>query len=192
MKYISLFTLLFLLVSCNQDHENLIAKNQLGQLDNTTKIHEIKSVLKSDSVELVYATTPYGKIIKSTIKRVLVYDTTGQQILNLKPSKALDSLSNISNIRILSKQYKTKNGINLGSSFADIKKYHDISNIQSSPRSIVISLKDLNASISFDRSVLPGDIQFDREAEIKPTMIPDDAKINRFWLYFSAQKDVDE
>lgn len=192
MKYISLFTLLFFLVSCNQDNDYLIAKNQLGQLDNTTQIHQIKSVLNSDSVELVYATTPYGKIIKSTIKRVLVYDTTGQQILNLKPSKALDSLSQIRSIRVLSKRYKTKNGINLGSSFAEIKKYHDVSNIQSSPRSIVISLRDLNASISFDRSVLPGDIQFDREAEIKPTMIPDNAKINRLWLNFDAEKDVDK
>ena len=80
----------------------------------------------------------------------------------------------------------------MGSTFAEVKKHHDVSNIQSSPRSIIITLKDLNAFVSFDRKVLPGDVQFDLEADIKPTMIPDDAKINRFWLNFDAEKNAEK
>lgn len=192
MKYLSLFACLFLLISCEKNQKYLIAKNQLGDLNHTTKVHQIKSLMASDSVELINAMTPYGKRIESTIRRVEVYDTTGQQILIINPTAGLDSISNIKSIRILTDKYKTKDGIALGSSFAEVKKHYEITDIQSSPRSIIMPLKELNAFISFDRKVLSGDIQFDRDAEIKPIMIPDDAKINRFWLNFEVQNNGEQ
>lgn len=192
MKYLSLFTCLLFLYSCQDNQIHLIAKNQLGDLNPNTKLYQIKSLLQPDSVELINAVTPYGKSIESTIKRVEVYDTSGQHILVIKPTAGLDSVSTIKDIRILSDRYKTKNGISVGSSFADVKKHHKISDIQSSPRSIVIPLDDLNAFISFDRKVLSADIRFDNDAEIRPVMIPDDAKVNRFWLNFETQKDAEK
>ncbi len=193
MRTLSLLLLLLIISSCEKDQQHLIAKNQLGDLTQNTKISDIENLLKTDSVIIIKPRNPYGELMESSTKEVQVFDTTDTQILNIKPDTALDSISHIKNIRIFTDKYKTKNGIGLGSTFAEVKKYHDIGNIQSSPRSIVISLEDLNALISFDREVLPGDIQFDLDADIKNTMIPDDAKINRFWLIFEADKKlVDE
>ena len=191
MKYISLLVLLIFMTSCEKDQKNLIAKNQLGDLSNTTKIFEIKSLLKSDSVVNINAKDAYGRRIASAIKEIEVYDTSGQQVLVIKLGSALDSVSLIKNIRILSEKYKTKDGIALGSTFAEVKKNHEVGNIQSSFKSIIITLKDINAFVSFDRETLPGNVRFDLEADIKPTMIPDDAKINRFWLNFEAEKNVE-
>lgn len=192
MKYIPLLVLLLFISSCQKSTKNLIAKNQLGPLNNSTKVFEIQTLLKSDSVVKVNAKNPYGKTINSTTSQVDVYDTSGKQLLMIKPHGASDSVSQIKNIRILTDTYKTKDDISLGSTFADVKKHYDVSHIQSSPRSIIITLKDLNAFVSFDRKVLSGDLRFDMDADIKPTMIPDDAKINRFWLNFEADKNANQ
>lgn len=184
--------LLILMSSCEKDNKFLIAKNQLGDLTNTTKISQIESLLAQDSVILIKARDAYGREISSAIKEVEVYDTSAQQILNIKPSSGMDSVSLIQNVRILTDRYKTVNGIALGSTFAEVKKHHDINNIQTSLKSVIITLKDLNAFISFDKEVLSGDVRFDLEADIKPTMIPDDAEINRFWINFEADQNKDE
>ena len=192
MKYLSILVFLILLTSCEKDQKNIIARNQLGDLNNTTKIFEIKSLLKLDSIVNINARNAYGRKISSTIEEVEVYDTSGRKVLTIKPGSALDSVSPIKNIRIFSEKYKTKDDIALGSTFAELKKYHDIGKIQSSLKSVIITLKDINAFVSFDREDLPGDVRFDLDADIRPTMIPDDAKINRFWLNFTAEKDVEK
>lgn len=192
MKYISIFILFLVISGCQKNTENLIARNQLGVLNNSTKIFEIESLLKSDSIVKNNAKDAYGGMINSTIGEVNVFSTTGEELLTIKPHGALDSLAHIKNIRVLNNRYKTKNGITIGSSFAEVKKHHDVSNIQSSPRSIIITLEDLNAFVSFDRKVLSGDVRFDMDTDIKPTMIPEDAKVNRFWLNFEADKNAEK
>lgn len=186
MKYINVLVLLLILSSCAKDNSTLIARNQLGYITQRTKFSDIEQILKRDSVVIENATNPYGANISSTVKSIRVYDTSGQQTLLIKPAAGMDSLSAIKSIRVLTDKYKTKDGISLGSSYAEIKKHHDISNIQSSLKSVILTLKDINAFVSFDREVLPGDVRFDLDADIKKTMISDNAEINRFWLNFEA------
>jgi len=190
MKYITYLCLLFIIMSCEKNNDFLIAKNQVGKLDNTTKISEIEALLASDSVVTTKAKNAYGYPISSVVEGVEVYSASGQKILKITPDNSLDTISHIENIRILSNKYKTKNGLSIGSTFAELKKYHDISEIQTSLKSVIITLKDLNAFVSFDRNILPSEVRFDLDADIKPTMIPDDAEINRFWINFEASKDA--
>lgn len=177
-------------MSCEKNNDFLIAKNQVGKLDNTTKISEIEALLASDSVVTTKAKNAYGYPISSVVEGVEVYSASGQKILKITPDNSLDTISHIENIRILSNKYKTKNGLSIGSTFAELKKHHDISEIQTSLKSVIITLKDLNAFVSFDRNILPSEVRFDLDADIKPTMIPDDAEINRFWINFEASKDA--
>lgn len=192
MKYLKFLILFLILSSCAKDKKTLISKNRLGDLTNSIKISEIENMLPEDSIVTVNARNAYGEFISSAVKQVEVYDTSDQQVLVIKPFGGMDTLSKIRSIRVLSKRYKTKNGIGLGSTYKDLKKYHDVSNIQSLANSIIITLNDINAVASFDRNVLPGEVRFDMEADIKPTMIPDNAKINRFWINFSEEVDVKE
>lgn len=185
MNYLRMLSLFLVISSCQDDTRHLIAKNKLGNLTHTSKVYQIDSLLASDSVVTTNARNAFGGTLSSVVKAIKVYDTSGKQILNIKPFGSMDTLSDISSIRVLTEQYKTKNGIGLGSTYKDLKKYHDVNNIQSLANSFIITLKDINAVVSFDRKVLPGEVRFDMEADIKPTMIPDDAKINRIWVNFS-------
>lgn len=175
-------------MSCQKDNQFLIAKNQVGALNYNTKLYEVDSLLPSDSVVTINARNAYGNSLASVVKEIEVYDTSGLQILNIKPSGGMDTLSGIRSIRILSDKFKTENKIGLGSKFGDLKQSHTIGNIQSLANSFIITLEDINALVAFDRSVLPGEIRYDMDAEIKTTMIPDDAEIERFWINFSEVK----
>jgi hypothetical protein len=191
MKYIKVLLFAIVLASCAKDEKNLIAKNQLGVLTNTTKFSEIESLFDKDSVVFTQKKGVFGRGVKNASQIIKIYDTSGQNLLVINPLKVSDSLIKIKDIRIFSEKFKTDNGIGLGSSFSELKKYHDVSNIQSSLKSVIVSLDELNALVSFDREVLPGDVRFDIEAEVKPIMIPDDAKINRFWINFETENKND-
>lgn len=189
MKYLVMSGLFLIIISCQNDTRYLIAKNQLGYLNKDSKIHQINSLLPNDSVVIVNARNPFGSSLISVAKEIKVYDSSNLQILTIKPFGSMDTLSNIRSIRILSEKFKTKNDIGLGSTFKELKKHHDVSNIQSLANSIIINIEDIKAFVSFDRKVLPGEVRFDMDVEVKPTMIPDDAKINRFWVNFSEEVD---
>ena len=190
MKHIFLVLILgFLVISCSRENPYLIGKNKLGPLDNSTKIYEVEGLFVNDSVVVENPQTPFGTFIKSVVKTMEVYDNSGTKHLIIEPRGALDTISQIKSIRLVSDRYKTDNGIGYGSTFGELKKHHDVSKIQSTLKSITISLEDINAFVSFDREVLPSDVRFDIEADIKPIMIPDDATINRFWLNFDGVKE---
>ena len=61
MKYLMLLTLAILMSSCEKDTQNLISKNRLGNLNNTTKISEIESILAFDSIVIINAKNAYGQ-----------------------------------------------------------------------------------------------------------------------------------
>jgi hypothetical protein len=178
-----------IILSCSKENPNLIAKNKLGPLNNSTRIYEVEGLFAEDSLVVENPESPFGTFITSVVKTMEVYDKTGQKHLTIEPRGALDTVSFIKRIRLVSDRFKTENGIGFGSTFGELKKYHEVSNIQSSLKSIIISLEDINAFVSFDREVLPSDVRFDIEADITPIMIPDDATINRFWLNFDAEKE---
>ena len=192
MKHIFTVTIFALLLfSCAKDNPNLIAKNKLGPLSNATKIHEIEALLVNDSVVVQGSKESFGSFVK-TSRFMEVYNKNGDKQYVIEPVGDLDTISLIKTIRLFSDAYKTKNNIGYGSSFGDLKAHHDVSDIQSSLKSVIISLEDLNAVVSFDRDVLPDDVKYDIDADITPIMIPDEATINRFWLNFEIDDSKNE
>ncbi len=191
MKHLKILFLAFLLTACAKDDKNLIAENQLANINNKTNFDDIKDLFENDSVAYTIERDGLGQSLKAKSRIIKVYDTSGQNILIIKPFEISDSVSLVKNIRVLTDRFKTSNGIGLGSAFSELKKYHDVSDIQSSLKSVIINLEDINALVSFDREVLPGDVRFDMDTDIKPTMIPDDAEINRFWLNFETEENND-
>ncbi len=177
---------MLVLMACQQENPFLIANNQLGPLSNVTKISEIEPLFSEDSVVVSNPDSPFLTYVNSANKKMEIYDKTGEKLLIIEPKGALDTVSVIKSIRVVSDRYKTENGIGYGSTFGELKKHYEITKIQSSLKSLIISLDDINAFVSFDRDVLPSDVKYDIDAEIKPVMIPDDAEINRFWLNFEA------
>jgi len=187
MKPLFYILVIAFVFSCSKENRNLIDKNQIGLLTNETEFYEVKNIMHEDSVVTETTNDGFVSSVSKKKQKLIVFDTSGQKLMEINPLKTSDSLTLIQDVRIFSENYKTNNGIGIGSSFADLKKNHDINNIQTSLSSIIINLKDIDAMVSFSKEVLPGNVRFDNDAVIKSTMIPDDAEINRFWLYFKAE-----
>ena len=72
--------------------------------------------------------------------------------------------------------------IGLASTFKDIQTYYPISRIENTLSSAVIFIDEINAYVTIDKKQLPSKLQFDTDAKIQPSQIPDTAVIKQFWL----------
>ncbi|MFT4611029.1 MAG: hypothetical protein ACI8QQ_000850 [Psychroserpens sp.] len=181
MKHLfTIIILTVLLLSCTSKKEQnpfLINKQNVGLLTDSTQVKDLKLVFAKDS------------IVKASIKGdeftgqntdIDIYSSTGEKLLSLTPSQALDSTSVIESVRILSESYKTANNISTLSTFKDIKEAYEISSINNLINSIVISVNEINTSFTIDKKELPANLRFDMTLKIDPVQIPDTAKIKYF------------
>ena len=79
-------------------------------------------------------------------------------------------------------KFKTKKGLTINSTFADIQNNYKISNIQNTLRNVVVFVNDINAFFTIDKKELPAELQFDASAKIEAIQIPGQAKIKYFMI----------
>ena len=88
----------------------------------------------------------------------------------------------ISNFQFFDPRYKTDKGLNLSSTFKDIKANYKISNIETTISTVVIFLEDNDLFINIDKNELPENFRYNPNLVIDITNIPDEAKIKYFML----------
>jgi hypothetical protein len=184
-KYIIVLVIIGLSFSnCKKENIFLIEKGKVGKLNKSTKINEIKSIFKSDSLVINLSksvSNTDNKFFKDDDEYV-VYNKQGKHLLTITPMKAHDSLATIKSIEVFSNQYKTKKGISLFSPFKEIQTAYQLS-ITNTLLSAHIDIDELNATMSIDKKDI-GINEFNRE-KIKIEQIPDLAKINHFTIWFN-------
>lgn len=173
--------LLTLLVSyaCTNEQNNpfLVQTNSVGLLNKTTKISELKNIFKNDSiVESAYI----GELRYASKERYRIIDVEGNPLLEITPTK--DSIKTVNNVNILSKQYHTKKGIGLSSTFKDLKKNYEINEIQNTFKNIVININSINAYFTIDKIHLDYKFRNNIEFDVTEDDIPDDAPIKYFMI----------
>ena len=73
----------------------------------------------------------------------------------------------------------------VGLAVKDIDNNYTISSIDNLINSVVISVNELNASFTIDKSEMPANTRFDRTLQIEASMIPENAKIKYFMLHWN-------
>lgn len=169
------------IISCGKDEDPfLIQKHQIGMLTDSTQVKDLKNIFKNDSVADYNGTTEFTR----SINAIEVYDKNGTALLSLSPQRRRDSTALVSSVRILDPRYKTKEGISTSSTFKDINEQYNISKIDNLINSIVVSVKDINASFTIDKKELPSNLRFDRNITIEASQIPDNAKVKYFFVHW--------
>ena len=170
---------LLLLSSCYQSTDaNLISKQSIGLLTDSTQVRNLDLMFPNDSI----AKFTNKNRFNATNRNIEIYDKDGEKILTLTPKKAKDSLSTIKLIEINSEQFKTSKGLHLKSSFKTLKDNYKISGVQNSIKNIIISVDDINSFFTIDKNDLPAELRFDMNLKIEAIQIPDDAKIKGFYV----------
>ncbi len=178
--YIALFSIL--LTSCGKDQDPfLIQKHNIGNLTDSTQVKDLKTVFEKDSVADYIGKDEFTR----NINTIEVYDKDGSALLSVSPQKRADSTAVINSVRILDSRYKTEKGISTMSTFKDIQNAYEISKIDNLINSIVVSVKEINASFTIDKKELPSNLRFDRSITIEASQIPDNAKVKYFFIHWN-------
>ncbi|MCK5402306.1 MAG: hypothetical protein KAJ28_11790 [Flavobacteriaceae bacterium] len=170
--------------SCKKEiNPFLISKQNIGHLTDSTQVKDLESVFINDSI-VKYVS---GDEFTGNINDIEIYEKGGKQLLVLSPSQPLDSTSTLRTVKVVDPRFTTAKGLSPSSTFKTINDNYKISNIQNALRNIIISVDEINAFFTIDKNELPANIRFDMNLKIEAIQIPEEAKINSFYLYWTGR-----
>ena len=178
-KIIALVSVTLLFIQCKEEiNPFLISNDSVGTLTRGMTIKEIDSTFAKDSIVKLYAQNEE----LPTQGEVEIYEKNGTKLVSISPVNNNDPDALISNFQFFDPRYKTDKGLNLSSTFKDIKTNYKISNIETTISTVVIFLEDNDLFINIDKNELPENFRYNPNLVIDVTNIPDEAKIKYFML----------
>ncbi len=175
--FIAIATLLF--VQCAEEKDPyLISNNSVGELTLGMKIKQVDSIFAQDSIVKLYSRNDEF----STQGEVEIYEKGGNKLMLISPRGNNDPEALISNFQFYDVRYKTDKGLNLNSTFKDVKANYTIANIETTLSTVVVFLQDSDIFINIDKKELPENLRYNPSLVIEASNIPDEAKIKYFML----------
>lgn len=169
------------LSSCSKPQDPFeIGKRYVGLLNDSTQVKDLKLAFPEDSIASIVKATGFS----SSSSQIEIYSNTGEKLLTLTAARPNDSTATIKTVKIESPLYKTTNGINKKSTFKDIKDNFKINKIDNLIGNVVVSVKEINAAFTIDKTELPAELRFDSSQTIDQLQIPGKAKIKYFMLHW--------
>ncbi len=183
-QYLLLLTISLLFVQCTNSSFT-IAKKQVGKITATTKVSDLKTLFKKDSLVVNLAESDLGTEKNYFVQDndvYLVFEKGGKPLLKIVPKISDDKNATMQFVQVLSPKYKTANGVNLNSDFKEVHANYKINNIETSFTSIMLYIDELNITIALDKA----DLGFKNHTNTKVIVdqIPDTAKIKYFTIWF--------
>ena len=178
-KIIAIVSGTLLFIQCKEEiNPFLISNDSVGALTIGMTIKEIDSIFAQDSIVKLYAQNEE----MPTQGEVEIYEKNGTKLVSISPVTNNDPDALISNFQFFDPRYKTDKGLNLSSTFKDIKANYKILNIETTISTVVIFLEDNDLFINIDKNELPENFRYNPNLVIDITNIPDEAKIKYFML----------
>ena len=179
LKIIAIISVTLLFIQCKEEiNPFLISNDSVGTLTRGMTIKEIDSIFAQDSIVKLYAQNEE----LPTQGEVEIYEKNGTKLVSISPVTNNDPDALISNFQFFDPRYKTDKGLNLSSTFKDIKANYKISNIETTISTVVLFLEDNDLFINIDKNELPENFRYNPNLVIDVTNIPDEAKIKYFML----------
>lgn len=176
---LSLIILCILFVSCKKEPDPFeIGKHYVGLLNDSTQVKDLKLIFSKDSIVNYTDSNEFTQ----NINDIEIFEKGGKKLLILTPRQSSDATSFIKNVRILDPRYKTDKNITILSTFKDISDAYKITKIDNLINSVLITVKEINATFTIDKKELPGSLRFDTSLRIEAIHIPDHAKIKYFFI----------
>jgi len=173
MNKLPILCLLILVnIGCKKEvnTEFSITKDQVGKVTRSTLIKDLETIYAEDSLVRKDPDTELGK----STSNIEIFKKGGDHLLSITPSS--DSIQKIGNIRIYDSRFSTVDGVNLLSTFKDIKAHYTIKKVLTSMNNVVILLKDNDLYFTISKEDLPAELRFGAN-NIDAVQIPEQATI---------------
>ena len=175
--------LLSLIISCSDSQRFAIEKGKVGHLTTKTTIKELSEIFKNDSIVSNLSEGALGDNYFQDDDEYLIYNKLGKHLLTIVPKEQLDTTSTIKSIQVFDDRFKTKTGLNIRTTFSDIRANNNINKIESSFSSATLFIDELNVTIAIDKQEL-GLKAFSNQ-KVTLEQIPDIAKMKSFIVWFN-------
>ena len=176
--FIGVFTTLFFTQCAKKNDPFLINEGAIGNLTQETQMRQIDSLFAADSIVKL---NPIKNAI-GTQGEVEIYAKGGAKLLLLSPDDESDPNSVITNIQVFDPRYMTDKGLNVGSTFKDIKANYTISDIETTISAVVLFLEGTDVFITIDKKELPENLRYNPGVTVEASQIPDEAKFKYFMV----------
>lgn len=167
-------TLLFfcLITACTKETDPRfnVTSEGVGLISKITAVSDLQNIFASDSI-VMPATLPDGKPASKLIE---VYEKGGTPLLSISPTA--DSIPRVANVRIHDPRYVTPEGVNVLSTFKDIREKLKVKKVVTSLNNVVILIRDSDLYFTISKEELPAELRY-ANTEIDLIQIPDKAKI---------------
>jgi hypothetical protein len=171
-----------LIIGCSNNDKFIIEKGKVGLMTPKTTVKELDKIFENDSIVKNLSEGALGDNYFQDDDEYLIFEKGGKHLLTIVPNEQLDSTSTIKSIQIHDVRFKTKEGINLNSSFSEINAANRL-RPESTLRSVTLFVDELNATMAIDKSEL-GLSSFSSQ-KVSLAQIPDLAKIKSFVVWFN-------
>ncbi|MDG1508904.1 MAG: hypothetical protein P8Q53_03900 [Flavobacteriaceae bacterium] len=175
--------LLSLIISCSDSQKFAIEKGKVGHLTTKTTVKELSEIFKNDSIVSNLSEGALGDNYFQDDDEYLIYNKLGKHLLTIVPKEQLDTTSTIKSIQVFDDRFKTKTGLNIRTTFSDIRANNNINKIESSFSSATLFIDELNVTIAIDKQEL-GLKAFSNQ-KVTLEQIPDIAKMKSFIVWFN-------
>ncbi len=179
MKYCIPFLFLALLLSsCKKEIDTtfLITNSAVGKLEKTSLARDVELIFAQDSV--VKDTTALN--LGNRARKFKIFEKGGRLLLTLTPSG--DSIPTVQNIRFEDPRFKTEKGVNINSTFKDIKEAYTIKKVLTSTNNLLILVKQSEVYFTISKEELPSSLRYASSVNIEAVQIPDKAKVKYMML----------
>ncbi len=178
--------IILILTSCSNSRKYKIEKGRVGYLTSKTTIKELSDVFKNDSIVKNLSEGVKGSNYFEEDDEYYIYEKRSKKLLlTIMPEDPLDETSIIKSVEIHDERFITEKGITLNSNFLEINANCDINKIERSLSSAMLSLKDLNATVTIGNDELG--LRDFSTSEVTKDRIPDSAKIKTFIVWFNSE-----
>ena len=173
----------------NEEKEDPFALGEgvVGKLTQDVQMKQLDSIYANDSIVQL---NPVEDAI-GTQGEVEIYEKGGKKLLLISPEDEKDPEATISYIQIFDERFKTDKGLNVNSTFADVKANYEVAAIQDAINSVVVFLKNSDIYLTIDKKQLPENSRYNYGAKIEASQIPDEATIKYFMIGWDGD-DEDE
>lgn len=183
------FVLLILLfIQCSKENTYVIEKGKVGLLNTDTEVKDLKNIFATDSiVSALLSVNSQESDEKESFfddaDEYEIFSSSGEKLLAIIPVEQRDSTSKLKSIQIFNAKYKTTKGLNLMSTFSDIKSNYTINKVETTLTSAMLYIDELNATIAIDKEEI-GLPKFSRE-KVSVDQIPEVSRIKFFTIWFN-------
>ena len=168
-----------LVIGCSRsDKRFLITDISVGNLTKETKISQLDSLYKNDSL---VKTSIEGEFRYISDERFLVYEKGGEgkQLLELTPAIPLEGENkHIQGVQIMDERFATAEHISLNSTFADIQKVYKDFDFEQLISTVIVMPKGSNLYFAFAKEDLLPTVDDAYTIE----SIPETAKVKRLMI----------